>query len=313
MSSFKLNSSMYGTQRLVQCAIDNQMSNGERTKMSQSCTINEPMSFEYALDTLKHYLNILSIGHIVSRIPSIAHCMFVNQRPTRSHHLLFRKNDRCHQMMDRFQCQTYTGDDRQTIPPNGHHRSYSIGRTRHDIFIPSTSSLQSQSILVFSIIGSILMLMQLVPVCSSVRVVSLNVPSRVRKGSDLELSCLFDLGNATLYSLKWFYRAHEWDRDEQEFFRYTPRLKPYKQVFPLEGIQVDPTRSGGGTVYIREANGKTTGKYKCEISIEGTFQTVAAEKLMTVFNSANGSNQFTLSGSILLKLACLLIILATII
>ena len=75
--------------------------------------------------------------------------------------------------------------------------------------------------------------------CESVRVVSLNVPSRVRKGSDLELSCLFDLGNATLYSLKWFYRAHEWDRDEQEFFRYTPRLRPYKQVFPLEGIQVD--------------------------------------------------------------------------
>lgn len=33
---------------------------------------------------------------------------------------------------------------------------------------------------------------------------------------------------------------------------------------------------------IVETNGKTTGKYKCEISIEGTFQTVAAEKLMTV-------------------------------
>ena len=177
MSSFRVNSSMYGTQRLVQCAIDNQMSNGERTKMSQSCTINELMSFEYALDTLKHYLNILSIGHIVSRIPSIAHCMFVNQRPTRSHHLLFRKNDRCHQMMDRFQCQTYTGDDRQTIPPNGHHRSYSIGRTRHDIFIPSTSSLQSQSILVFSIIGSILMLMQLVP-GMRLMIIALNYPNK---------------------------------------------------------------------------------------------------------------------------------------
>ncbi len=36
-----------------------------------------------------------------------------------------------------------------------------------------------------------------------------------------------------------FYRAHEWDRDEQEFFRYTPNVKPYKQVFPLEGIAVD--------------------------------------------------------------------------
>ena len=72
-----------------------------------------------------------------------------------------------------------------------------------------------------------------------IKVVSLNVPPHVRKGSDLQLSCLFDLDNATLYSLKWFYRAHEWDRDEQEFFRFTPRHKPYKQVFPLDGIQVD--------------------------------------------------------------------------
>ena len=51
------------------------------------------------------------------------------------------------------------------------------------------------------------------------------------------------MDNATLYSLKWFYRAHEWDRDEQEFFRFTPRHKPYKQVFPLDGIQVDVSKS----------------------------------------------------------------------
>ena len=41
-------------------------------------------------------------------------------------------------------------------------------------------------------------------------------------------------------------------------------------------------KSEAGRVLIEETNGKTTGKYKCEISIEGTFQTVAAEKLMTV-------------------------------
>ncbi|KAF7487755.1 hypothetical protein SSS_08394 [Sarcoptes scabiei] len=120
-----------------------------------------------------------------------------------------------------------------------------------------------------------------------IKVVSLNVPPYVRKGSDLELSCLFDLGNATLYSLKWFYRAHEWDREEQEFFRYTPRHQPYKQVFPLEGIHVDLSKSSGSIVYIRRANNKTSGSYKCEISVEETFQTVAAEKLMTVLNSSN--------------------------
>ena len=41
-------------------------------------------------------------------------------------------------------------------------------------------------------------------------------------------------------------------------------------------------KSDSGRVVIEQTNGKTSGKYKCEISIEGTFQTVAAEKLMTV-------------------------------
>jgi hypothetical protein len=45
-------------------------------------------------------------------------------------------------------------------------------------------------------------------------------------------------------------------------------------------------KSEGGTVIISETNGKTSGKYKCEISVEGTFQTVAAEKLMTVEGKA---------------------------
>ncbi|KAI2805595.1 hypothetical protein BLOT_004593, partial [Blomia tropicalis] len=120
---------------------------------------------------------------------------------------------------------------------------------------------------------------------ASVKVVALNVPSQVRKGSEVELACLYDLGNASLYSLKWFYRANDTDLDEQEFFRYTPTIHPVKQFFPLDGINVNINKSEGGRVVIVETNGKTTGKYKCEISIEGTFQTVAAEKLMTVLGN----------------------------
>ena len=75
---------------------------------------------------------------------------------------------------------------------------------------------------------------------TSVKLVSLEVPARVRKGSEVQLSCLYDLGNASLYSLKWFYRNHnDKNLEEQEFFRYTPRGKPIKQVFPLDGINVD--------------------------------------------------------------------------
>lgn len=74
---------------------------------------------------------------------------------------------------------------------------------------------------------------------SSVKVVALHVPSSVRKGAEVELACLYELGNSSLYSLKWFYRANETDLDEQEFFRYTPTIVPHKQYFPLEGINVN--------------------------------------------------------------------------
>ena len=77
------------------------------------------------------------------------------------------------------------------------------------------------------------------PELSAVRVVALNVPSSIRRGGEVELSCLYDLGNSSLYSLKWFYRANETDLDEQEFFRYTPSIKPYKQYFPIEGVKVN--------------------------------------------------------------------------
>ncbi|OTF77101.1 hypothetical protein BLA29_011913, partial [Euroglyphus maynei] len=46
-------------------------------------------------------------------------------------------------------------------------------------------------------------------------------------------------------------------------------------------------KSEGGHVVITETNKKTTGNYKCEISVDGTFQTVAAEKSMIVMDFWN--------------------------
>ena len=51
---------------------------------------------------------------------------------------------------------------------------------------------------------------------------------------------------------------------------------------PLLKSNPQLNKSEGGTVYISETSARTSGNYKCEISVEGTFQTVAAEKLMTV-------------------------------
>ncbi|KAI7690634.1 hypothetical protein SSS_08699 [Sarcoptes scabiei] len=119
----------------------------------------------------------------------------------------------------------------------------------------------------------------------AVRVVALNVPNHVDNGTEVELSCLYDLDNASLYSLKWFYRINDTDLDEQEFFRYTPTIKPHKQFFPLDGIEVNINKSEGGRVFLTATDKKTTGNYKCEISVDGTFQTVAAEKLMIVLTN----------------------------
>ena len=76
---------------------------------------------------------------------------------------------------------------------------------------------------------------------SAVRLVALNVPEEVRIGHEAELQCLYDLGgrNASLYSLKWFWRANDTDLDEKEFYRFTPTILPHKQFFPLDGIHVN--------------------------------------------------------------------------
>lgn len=73
------------------------------------------------------------------------------------------------------------------------------------------------------------------------RVVSLEVPSRVRRGDKVQLTCLYDLEGNSLYSLKWFFRSTESEneKEEQEFFRFTPRELVKKQYFPLPGLKVD--------------------------------------------------------------------------
>lgn len=72
-----------------------------------------------------------------------------------------------------------------------------------------------------------------------IKIVELEVPSKVRKGQAIQMSCLYDLQNQSLYSLKWFYRSTKLERDEKEFFRFTPNEKPHKRQFKLPNITVD--------------------------------------------------------------------------
>ena len=76
---------------------------------------------------------------------------------------------------------------------------------------------------------------------SSIQLVSLEVPSKVKKGKEVHMSCLYDLKNESLYSLKWFYRSSDLERSEleKEIFRFTPNEEPIKRYFPLPNIKVD--------------------------------------------------------------------------
>ncbi|CAG2108332.1 unnamed protein product [Medioppia subpectinata] len=120
-------------------------------------------------------------------------------------------------------------------------------------------------------------------------IVTMNVPKSVSEGSDVQLSCLHELYNTSLYSLKWFHRKDVYS-EEREFFRYTPRAKQVKQVFPLQNINVNLYKSMGETVSLDKVSAKASGLYKCEITLTEISHKPWDEKYMTV-SAANPLSQ----------------------
>lgn len=62
--------------------------------------------------------------------------------------------------------------------------------------------------------------------------VRVNVPQYRVPGETAQLQCDYDIGNDTLYAVKW-YKEHE------EFYRYVPKARPPATSYKLEGIHVD--------------------------------------------------------------------------
>lgn len=60
----------------------------------------------------------------------------------------------------------------------------------------------------------------------------LKIPEVVKVGSSVTLLCDYDLESVALYSIKWY-------RNEEEFYRYTPKESPPSQVFDLSDLKVD--------------------------------------------------------------------------
>lgn len=108
------------------------------------------------------------------------------------------------------------------------------------------------------------------------KISSVHVPSPAVTGDSVPLKCVFDLGNETLYAVKWY-------RNMREFFRYVPAANPPLKVFPLVGVDVDMARSDKTTVYLKNLSLESYGNYTCQVSTDKPhFRCVQTTKHMEV-------------------------------
>nr|CAI5857976.1 unnamed protein product [Callosobruchus analis] len=67
---------------------------------------------------------------------------------------------------------------------------------------------------------------------SGLKWVRVSVPQYRIPGESATFHCDYDLGNDTLYAVKW-YKEHE------EFYRFVPKARPQKTWYKVEGVHVD--------------------------------------------------------------------------
>ncbi|XP_054724075.1 uncharacterized protein LOC129234184 [Uloborus diversus] len=109
------------------------------------------------------------------------------------------------------------------------------------------------------------------------RISRFDVPTTLVPGDSAYLTCLYDLAGEKLYSVKWF-------KDDHEFYRFFPSLSPQFMAFKAPGLQVDLSRSGRSTVYLRNVTLDTEGRYTCQVSAdEPFFGCVQVHKDITVY------------------------------
>ncbi|RZF40169.1 hypothetical protein LSTR_LSTR012412 [Laodelphax striatellus] len=106
------------------------------------------------------------------------------------------------------------------------------------------------------------------------------VPSLAEYGSSVTLTCEFDVGSATLNSVKWY-------KEEHEFFRYMPSNHlTDNQIFPLDGINLDKSISDQNHVTLMHLSFSSSGTYKCEVSTDlPDFKITYRSKHLSVISS----------------------------
>ncbi|XP_011164999.1 uncharacterized protein LOC105199549 isoform X1 [Solenopsis invicta] len=91
---------------------------------------------------------------------------------------------------------------------------------------------------------------------------TINVPTMVRSGDTVTLSCHYDLEGLPLYTIQWFFNDHE-------FYRFIPDRRPPSppySTFDVAGIQVNVSKSNSHDVTLVDVSRELTGTYKCEVS-----------------------------------------------
>ncbi|XP_066995581.2 uncharacterized protein [Anabrus simplex] len=111
---------------------------------------------------------------------------------------------------------------------------------------------------------------------AGLRNVRLVLPPVVRAGTSTTLLCQFDMEGAPLYSVTWY-------RGTRAFYRFVPRNRPPKQVFPFPGISVDVESSSEYQVSLRRVPLHLAGAFSCEVSADApSFTTVTVSDNLTV-------------------------------
>ncbi|XP_064215963.1 uncharacterized protein LOC103312157 isoform X2 [Tribolium castaneum] len=117
---------------------------------------------------------------------------------------------------------------------------------------------------------------QAVSTNGGLRWVRVNVPQYRVPGETALLQCDYDLGNDTLYAVKWY-------KDHEEFYRFVPKTRPQATSYPVEGARVDMSKSDSRKVVLHPVSWKSSGLYRCEVSAEApSFSSAQSESRMEV-------------------------------
>ncbi|KAF8773221.1 hypothetical protein HNY73_015899 [Argiope bruennichi] len=113
------------------------------------------------------------------------------------------------------------------------------------------------------------LIMTSVPVFGSkhdipLRISMLHVPTPVVAGDSILLRCGYELGNETLYAVKWY-------KNMGEFYRYVPASDPPLKTFPQTGVDVDISKSEKSSVYLRNLSLESFGNYTCQVSTDKPY------------------------------------------